>query len=63
MKLHANARTCSHCRSLIVGRVTDDGQTPRAVATDFRVSERTVRKWLRRFQADGLAGLGSQMQA
>ena len=57
MKLHANARTCSHCRSLIVGRVADDGKTPRAVATDFRVSERTVRKWLRRFQADGLAGL------
>ena len=25
MKLHANARTCSHCRSLIVSRVTDDG--------------------------------------
>lgn len=57
MKLHANARTCSHCRSLIVSRVTDDGHTPRAVASAFRVTERTVRKWLSRFQAEGVAGL------
>jgi len=57
MKLHANARTCSHCRSLILSRVTDDGHTPRAVATAFRVTERTVRKWLSRFQAEGAAGL------
>ena len=57
MKLHANARTCSHCRSLIVSRVTDDGQTYRAVATTFRVTKTTVRKWVRRFQADGAAGL------
>lgn len=57
MRLHANARTCSHCRSLIVSRVSDDGQTARAVATAFRVSERTVRKWLERFRADGVAGL------
>jgi len=57
MKLHANARTCSHCRSLIVSRVRDDGQTSRAVATAFRVTESTVRKWLRRFQAEGATGL------
>jgi transposase len=57
MKLHANARTCSHCRSVIVSRITDDGHTSRAVATAFRVTERTVRKWLSRFQAEGAAGL------
>jgi transposase len=57
MKLHANARTCSLCRSLIVSRVSDDGQTSRAVATAFRVTESTVRKWLRRFQAEGATGL------
>jgi transposase len=57
MKRHANARTCSHCRSLIVSRVTDDGETSRAVATAFRVSERTVRKWLKRFHAEGPTGL------
>src|SRR5437868_4632907 len=57
MKRHANARTCFHCRSLIVSRVADDGQTPSAVATAFRVSNRTVRKWLTRFHAHGPAGL------
>jgi transposase len=56
-KLHANARTCSHCRSLIVSRVTDDHQTPAAVATAFRVTERTVRKWVTRFRAAGPGGL------
>ena len=59
-KLHANARTCSHCRSLIVSRVTDDGKTPRTVTTEFRVSERTVSKWVKRFQAEGSAGLADR---
>ena len=57
MRLHRNARTCPHCRSLIVSRVSDCGQVPRAVAREFRVTERTVRKWLKRFRAEGAAGL------
>jgi len=57
MKLHRNARTCPHCRSLIVSRVTDGRQKPTAVALEFRVTERTVRKWLRRYRAEGPAGL------
>src|SRR3989442_7163002 len=60
MKLHANARTCPHCRSLIVSRVPDAGQTAGGVATDFRVTERTVRKWVRRFRAAGAAGLADR---
>jgi transposase len=42
---------------LIVSGVSDGGQLPRAVAREFRVTERTVRKWLRRFRAEGAAGL------
>ena len=57
MRLHRNARTCPHCRSLIVSRVSDGGQLPRAVAREFRVTERTVWKWLKRFRAEGTAGL------
>lgn len=57
MRLHRNARTCPHCRSLIVKRVTDAGQLPRAVALEFEVTERTVRKWLKRFRIEGAAGL------
>jgi len=57
MRLHRNARTCPHCRSLIVRRVTDAGRLPRAVALEFEVAERTVRKWLKRFRTEGAAGL------
>jgi len=57
MRLHRNARTCPHCRSLIVKRVKDAGQLPRAVALEFEVTERTVRKWLKRFRIEGAAGL------
>jgi transposase len=63
MKLHANARTCPHCRSLIVIRVLEDRQSPSKVATDFRVSQRTVRKWLRRYEAEGANGLKDKTSA
>jgi transposase len=56
MKLHTNAQTCPHCRLLIVSRVMD-GQMPAAVARDFRVSTKTVFKWLARFRAEGSIGL------
>jgi transposase len=56
MKLHANAQTCPHCRSLIVSRALD-GQTAASVARDFRVSIKTVFKWIARFRADGSLGL------
>jgi transposase len=56
MKLHANAHTCPHCRSLIVSRVIG-GQMPASVARDFRVSTRTVFKWVARFRAEGAVGL------
>jgi transposase len=63
MRLHRNARTCPHCRSLIVSRVSDGGQLPRAVAREFRVTERTVRKWLKRFRAGGGGADGSKLSA
>jgi transposase len=57
MKLHANARTCFHCRSLIVNRVIDKGQVPTFVAAEFCVTPRTVHKWVRRFRSRGFEGL------
>ena len=57
MKLHANARTCFHCRSLIVSRVIDKRQGPTLVADEFRVTPKTVHKWVRRFRTRGLDGL------
>lgn len=57
MRIHASARTCPHCRALIVGRVLEEGRQPTAVAREFRVSIPTVRKWARRFRSHGLEGL------
>jgi transposase len=60
MRLHRNARTWPHCRSLIVSRVTVAGQPPSAVALEFKVTERTVRKWVERFRTDGAAALADR---
>ena len=57
MSTHKNARTTPHGRAVMVrrdraGRL-DRGGRRRA----FAVSERTVRKWLARYRAEGAAGL------
>jgi transposase len=57
MKLHANARTCFHCRSLIVSRVIDKREIAAFVADEFRVTPRTVHKWVGRFRTSGFEGL------
>jgi len=57
MNIHKNARLTPHSRAELVRRVLAEGQTPKAVATAFGVSETTVRKWVGRFQAAGGIGL------
>lgn len=57
MNVHKNARLTPHSRAELVRRVLNQGQTPHAVASAFGVCERTVRKWVERFQAEGPAGL------
>jgi len=52
-----NARLTPHGRALMVHRVLEEGRSPKSVATDFGVSQRTVYKWLARFRAEGAAGL------
>jgi transposase len=63
MKLHANARTCPHCRSLIVSRVIEDKQSTSKVAGEFRVTSRTVHKWIRRYRTERAAGLEDRSSA
>jgi transposase len=55
--IHQNARLTPHSREVVVQRVVIDGHPIRAVACAFAVSEKTVRKWIRRFRAEGTAGL------
>ena len=56
MDVHQNARTTPHSRENIVRRVLQ-GARARGVAADVGVCESTVRKWVRRYRAEGRAGL------
>lgn len=44
----------------MVRRVVDSGQTPEAVSEAVGVCPRTVRKWVGRFRAEGIAALGDR---
>ena len=56
MNIHKNARTTPNMRASIVGR-RQAGETPRSIAGAVGVSPATVRKWLRRHESEGMAGL------
>jgi transposase len=45
----------------MVRRVVEGGQTPKAVSEAVGVCQRTVRKWVKRFRAEGLAGLHDRL--
>jgi len=53
---HANARTTVYARKLIVARVLA-GHRPGEVAKQLGISRQTVYKWVRRWRAEGAAGL------
>lgn len=57
MKLHANARLSLKGRELLVERVEGAGWSLSAAAEAVGISERTARKWLARYRAQGRAGL------
>ena len=57
MDVHKNARLTPAGREAMVRRVVEGGQTPQAVSEAVGVCPRTVRKWVERFQAEGVAGL------
>lgn len=56
MDIHKNARLTPRGREHMVNLVLG-GQRPEAVAAAVGVCPRTLRKWLRRFREEGLAGL------
>ena len=57
MDVHKNARLTPTGREIMVRRVVEGGQTPEALSAAVGVCPRTVRKWVKRFRAEGLAGL------
>ena len=58
--MHKNARTTPLSRAMIVQRVSAHGLSCRAVATALQLSERTVRKWVRRHRLEGPGGLADR---
>ncbi len=56
MDMHKNARLTPLGRERMV-RLVLSGQTPQAVSAAVGVCPRTVRKWLERYQREGVAGL------
>src|SRR3954449_4947823 len=57
MRLHANARTCPNSRKLLVQRIEKEGWSLLAAAEAAGISERSARKWLGRWRAEGEGGL------
>jgi len=56
MDVHKNARLTPAGREIMVRRVVEGGQAPQALSAAVGVCPRTVRKWVTRFRAEGLAG-------
>src|SRR5215217_492581 len=63
MKVHANAPLGPKGRLTMVGRVVDDGWSPGRAGEAAGVSERTCRKWVARFLAEGPEGLRDRSSA
>ena len=57
MNVHTNARLMPRRRAALVSAIIDQGLTAKGAAAAFAVSERTARKWLARFRAEGVKGL------
>jgi transposase-like protein len=53
MKLHANAALSLNQRRRLAGRVVEEGWSLTGAATPAGVSERTARKWVARYRAEG----------
>ena len=63
MKVHANARLSPIGRQLLVDRIERDGWTVQGAAESAGISQRTARKWVARFRAEGPAGLRDRSSA
>ena len=63
MQLHANAALTLNGRRRMVGSVVEDGLTISEAAELARVSEKTCRKWLGRWLAEGPDGLRDRSSA
>src|SRR5436853_5080726 len=62
MNLHANAKTCPNSRQLLVDRI-GAGWSVMEAAEAAGITDRTARRWLKRWREDGPAGLRDRSSA
>jgi len=62
MNLHANARTCPKSRQLLVERI-EAGWSVMEAAEAAGITDRTARRWLKRWREEGPAGLFDRSSA
>jgi transposase InsO family protein len=62
MKLHANARTCPKSRQLLVDRI-ERGWSVVEAAEAAGITDRTARRWMARWRAEGSEGLFDRSSA
>jgi transposase InsO family protein len=60
MDIHQNARLTLYSREQLALAVLQQGMTWNAAAAAFHISVKTVRKWVRRYQESGRAGLADR---
>jgi transposase InsO family protein len=63
MRCHANARLSPIGRRLLIDRIENERWPVRVAAASAGISERTARKWLARWRAEGAAGLVDRSSA
>lgn len=63
MRCHANARLSPIGRRLLIDRIEREGWEVCLAAESAGISERTARKWLARWRAEGAAGLEDRSSA
>jgi len=57
MDIHQNARLTPRGREALAKTVLLRGVTLNSAAAEFKVSAKTARKWVRRYQTQGVAGM------
>ncbi len=63
MNIHKNARLTPAGQLLLVRRIEEDGWKPEEAALAAGLSERQSYRWLARYRAEGVAGLGDRSSA
>ncbi len=60
MDIHQNARLTPYSREHLAKFVLFQGRTLNSAAAEFKVSGKTARKWVRRYQAENRAGMADR---